>query len=251
MPGFIHNRTGPIVRLRRYRARCRTVTPPSPEPRRVKTPSWFDPRLILGIVLVLGSVAVGAIVVARADSSTSAVAVSRDLAAGTVLTAGDVHTTRVRLQSTSALYVAGGTSVVGQTLGLALHAGELLPRSAVVATSKVQTTLTVPVRPENAPDVKRGQRIAVWVSTQYCQAVLVIGDVVVQDVRQAGTGALSAASDESLVVRAPAALAQRVVTALGLEGATLRVGVLGGSPSPTANDALPTLGSCLAPSHSS
>ena len=122
---------------------------------------------------------------------------------------------------------------------------------AVGATPSTQTTLTIPVRPENAPEVKRGQRIAVWVSTQYCQAVLVIGDVVVQDVRQAGTGALSAASDESLVVRAPAALAQRVVTALGLEGATLRVGVLGGSASSGANDDLPALGTCLAPSHAS
>lgn len=223
------------------------VTLSSPEPRRVKTPSWFDPRLILGIVLVLGSVALGAIVVSRADSSTSVVAVSHDLAAGTVLTAGDVHTTRVRLQRTTGLYVPGDASVLGQTLARPLRSGELLARSAVGATAKTETTLTVPVRPENAPDVKRGQRIAVWVSTQYCQAVLVIADVVVQDVRQAGTGALSAASDESLVVRAPAALAQRVVTALGLEGATLRVGVLGGSASTTANDQLPTLGTCLAP----
>ena len=227
------------------------VTTPSPEPRRTKTPSWFDPRLILGIVLVLGSVALGAVVVSRADSSTSVIAVSRDLAAGTVLTTADVHTTRVRLQATSGLYVTGATSVVGQTLARALRSGELLARSAVGATPSTQTTLTIPVRPENAPEVKRGQRIAVWVSTQYCQAVLVIGDVVVQDVRQAGTGALSAASDESLVVRAPAALAQRVVTALGLEGATLRVGVLGGSASSGANDDLPALGTCLAPSHAS
>ena len=227
------------------------VTPPSPEPRRVKTPSWFDPRLILGVVLVLGSVALGATVVSRADSSTAVVAVSRDLAAGTVLTAGDVHVTRVRLQSTSGLYVPAGTSVAGQTLARPLRSGELLARSAVGAAASTETTLTVPVRPENAPDVKRGQRIAVWVSTQYCQAVLVIGDVVVQDVRQAGTGALSAASNESLVVRAPATLAQRVVTALGLEGATLRVGVLGGSAVPTANDNLPTLGTCLAPSRAS
>jgi hypothetical protein len=227
------------------------VTPPSPEPRRVRTPSWFDPRLILGLVLVLGSVALGAIVVSRADSSQAVMAVSHDLAAGTVLTAGDVHTTRVRLQSTAGLYVPSGDAVAGQTLTVALRSGELIPRSAVGATAKTETTLTVPVRPENAPDVKRGQRIAVWVSTQYCQAVLVIGDVVVQDVRQAGTGALSAASDESLVIRAPATLAQRVVTALGLDGATLRVGVLGGSPTSGANDTLPTLGVCLAPSRSS
>ena len=226
------------------------VMPPSPEPRRVRTPSWLDPRLILGVVLVLGSVALGAIVVARADSSQAVVAVSHDLAAGTVLTAGDVRDTRVRLAGSAGLYVKGTASVVGQTTSVALHAGQLIPRSALGATARNETTLTIPVLPENAPQIKRGQRIAVWVSTQYCQAVLVIGDIVVQDVRQAGTGALSAASDESLVVRAPSALAQRVVTALGLDNATLRVGVLGGPPSPSANDALPVLSTCLAPSHS-
>jgi hypothetical protein len=227
------------------------VTPQSPEPRRVKAPSWFDPRLIFGVVLVLGSIALGALVVERADSTRAVVAVSHDLAAGTVLTAGDVHTTRVRLEGSAGLYVPGDTSVVGQTLTLALRGGELVPRSALGSTSTDQTTLTIPVRPENAPEVKRGQRIAVWVSTQYCQAVLVVGDVVVQDVRQAGTGALSAASDESLVVRAPAELAQRVITALGLDGVTIRVGVLGGAPKPTANDALPGLNGCLQPAHTS
>ena len=223
------------------------MTPQSPQPRRVRTPSWFDPRLIVGVLLVLGSVAAGALVVARADSTRSIVAVSRDLAAGTVLTADDVHTTRARLAGASALYVPVPALAVDQTLTVALTRGQLLPRSALGPTSKSETTLTIPVEPENAPDVERGQRIAVWVSTQYCQAVLVIGDVVVQDVREAGTGALSAASNESLVVRAPGALAQRVVTALGLSGATLRVGVLGGAPDLNANANLPALGTCLQP----
>ena len=216
----------------------------------MKSPSWLDPRLILGVVLVLGSVALGAVLVSRADSSEAVIAVSHDLAAGTVLTASDVHTTRVRLASSGALYLRVSSSAIGQTTIVALGAGQLLPRSALGPTALDETTLTVPVLPENAPQIKRGQRITVWVSTQYCQAVLVIGDIVVQDVRQAGTGALSATSDESLVVRAPAALAQRVVTALGLDNATLRVGVLGGQPGATANDTLPSLTACLAPAHS-
>ena len=72
----------------------------------MKSPSWFDPRLVLGIVLVLGSVALGAVLVSRADSSQAVIAVSHDLAAGTVLTADDVHTTRVRLSSSARLYLS-------------------------------------------------------------------------------------------------------------------------------------------------
>ena len=189
----------------------------------------------------------GALVVSGADSTRPMLTVSRDLAAGTLMTADDVRTTRVRLAAAQDTYLPGGSEVVGRTVGRALRAGELIPRSALVAGPPDETTLTIPVRPENSPEVARGQRVAVWVSNRYCQAVLVIADATVQAVRSAGSGALSAASQESLVVRVSRPLALRVITALGLDGATIRVGVITGVPDPAANQVLPALSGCLDP----
>lgn len=61
------------------------VTTTSPVPRRLRTPSWFDLRLVVGVVLVLGSVAAGAVVVSRADATRPMLVAVHDLAAGTVL----------------------------------------------------------------------------------------------------------------------------------------------------------------------
>ena len=202
---------------------------------------------MLGIALVLGSVALGATLVAGADSTQPVLTMNRDLAAGTVLAAGDFHPTRVRLASAQSTYLPGGADAAGRMLSRPVQAGELIPRSALTDVPADQTTLTIPVRPENSPDVERGERVAVWVSTRYCRAALVVGDITVQSVRGAGTSALSASAQESLVVRMPKLLALRMITALGLDAPTIRVGVLTGSVDPAANRLLPALDACLAP----
>lgn len=215
----------------------------SPVPRRLRSPSWFDLRLLLGIVLVIGSVAAGAFVVARAESTRTQVVAARDLAAGTVLIAGDLHIARMKLGRTGDGYVSASADAVGRALTRPLAAGELIARSSIAPPASTDTTVPISVRPENAPVLQRGQRIAVWVSTAYCQAVLVLGDVTVQAVRTAGSG-LSASSAEGVVVRVSNNLAARVFSALGLEGAVIRIGVLGGNPDAKANDVLPSLKSC-------
>ena len=65
--------------------------------RRLRTPSWLDLRLVLGLVLVLVAVVVGARVVAGADKSTTVWGMAHDVAAGTKLTGGDLRQVRVRL----------------------------------------------------------------------------------------------------------------------------------------------------------
>lgn len=220
-----------------------TVTTASPIPRRLRTPSWFDLRLLLGLSLVICSVVLGAFVVSRADSTTAMVVASRDLSVGTVITAQDVHTARVKLGRTGGSYVELPADALGRSLTRPLSAGELVPRTAVAAPGGTDTTVPISVRPENAPVLNRGQRIGVWVSTSYCQAVMVLGDVTVQAVRDSGSG-LSATSAQGVVVRVSKPLAARVFTALGLEGAVIRIGVLSGLADPKANDGLPSLGSC-------
>ena len=69
----------------------------SPKARRLSRPRWRDHRLMIGVLLVVICVVIGARVVAAADRSRSWISVRSDLPAGHVLTASDLTTTSGRL----------------------------------------------------------------------------------------------------------------------------------------------------------
>ena len=213
----------------------------SPTPRRVRAPKWLDLRLVAGVVLVLGSVVVGARVISSANASDAVWAASRDLAPGTVLSADDLSEVHVRLPAGA--YLPVRTVVLGQSVTRQLTAGELLPRAALAATDAA-TTITVPLTSTNAPRVQRGQRLQLWVSTRSCSATAVLADVTVQDVQSTGGGAFSGGSTQGVVIRVPPPLAGRVITALALDGAVIRAGILSGTATTDPNDDLPPLDSC-------
>lgn len=204
--------------------------PLSPTPRRVRTPNWLDLRLVAGVLLVLIALGVGAVVVAHAGSTRRVWAVTHDIAAGTKLTAADVAPARIRLAHAATLYIPsdGGPhdAVVGRTVNRNLAAGELLPR-AVLGDANSMMTMTVPLTSDQAPKISRGQRITLWVSTKTCQARVVVGGALVQEVDGAGGGSFGTSSAENVVIRVGSADAQRVITALDLDGAVVRAGVLG------------------------
>lgn len=109
------------------------VVPELPTPRapRLARPRWLDARLLVGVLLVLVSVVVGARVVAGADQRVRVWSVTRDLGPGTVLAEGDLAVASVRLDGSARRYVAAGEPPVGTTLNRAVGAGELLPLGAV------------------------------------------------------------------------------------------------------------------------
>lgn len=111
------------------------VVPDLPTPRaaRLQRPRWLDARLLVGVLLVLVSVVVGARVVAEADQRVRVWALTRDLGPGTVLAEGDLEVASVRLDGSAHRYVAAGEAPVGATLDRAVGAGELLPLAAVAA----------------------------------------------------------------------------------------------------------------------
>jgi hypothetical protein len=194
-------------------------------------------RLVAGVLLVLISVMVGALVVANADSTRRVWALRRTLAAGTVLTSADLKTVKVRVPDRSIYYStnAGANSgnPVGKTLVRQLAAGELLPRSALAVTPPA-TTLTVPLTGDQAPRISRGQLIELWLSSKVCQASVILPSVAVQDVQTNGSSALGTNSAENIVIRVPRDQASRVVTALGLDGTTIRAGLLSGASDPAS-----------------
>lgn len=219
----------------------------SPRPRRMTPPSWLNLRLVLGIALVLGSVVAGARLITAVDHTYPRIAVRRDLAAGTILTSDDLTVARVRLPgSGAAAYVSRARDAIGKQLSWSLSAGELLP-VGILAVAAPQTTLTVPVAAGAAPELRKGERIELWVSTSACLSTVLLPDVTVQAVRPESDASFSSGADgQDVVISVAPPLADRVVHALTLDEARLRAGVLVGT-GPAESGALPDLLPCAEP----
>ena len=133
--------------------------------RRLAAPSWLNGRLVLGVLLVLISVLVGARVLSAADRTQTVWTAARDLAPGSVVDADDLARTRVRLFDSGARYLAAdGPPPSGYLLRRGVSAGELLPVEALVAAGRdVQVRLvTVAVqRGHLPPDLAGDQRVDV------------------------------------------------------------------------------------------
>jgi hypothetical protein len=209
----------------------------SPVPRRFKNPSWLDLRLVAGVLLVLASVVIGATAMSSADHRQARWSVSHDVAAGTVLTAADVRAARVQLGAADSEYVPVSTAVVGRTVQQSLRAGQLLPASELAA-PPAGVTVTIPLGPENAPNIAQGDRVTVWLSTKTCQGVVLLSGVPVQRADKVSGSAFGSDTGSLLVVRISAVEAKRVVSALDLDGAVIRAGVLsdGQQPEQPATD---------------
>ena len=100
---------------------------PDPQPRRVRPPRWLDLRLVLGVLLVLGSVLLGARVVTAADATVPVWAAAADLAPGTVLSDADLVAVSVRLDDVAQSYLATSTRPGGRVLARAVRAGSCCP----------------------------------------------------------------------------------------------------------------------------
>lgn len=142
----------------------------SPRAQRLAPPRWLDARLVMGVLLVLVSVVVGARVLSSADRSQLVWAASKDLTVGSQLAEGDLEAVRVRLFDSGVEYLrAQGAPPVGYVLQRGIGAGELLPEQALSRPERdVDLRLvTVPVEAGHYPPTLRaGQRIDLWVTPE-------------------------------------------------------------------------------------
>jgi len=207
--------------------------PVSPPARRLRRSSWLDLGLVTGVLLVVVSVVLGARVVAGADQSVQVWAVTHDVSAGTTLAPGDVRPARVRLFDSAQAYLRADQSPAGRTVTRHLRAGELLPRSAVVATPP-GAIVNIPVQLGNAPELARGELVDIWATAKGCAPVQVLARVPVQDVRDSGGVLAVGSASTQVIVRVSPADARRAVVALSDES-TIRLVVLDGDlpPAPT------------------
>jgi hypothetical protein len=229
-------------------------------PRRVRPPRWLDLRLVLGVLLVLGSVLLGARIVTAADATVPVWSVAGDLAAGTVLAEADLVPVDVRLDDAAGAYLATSTRPEGRTLARTVRRGELLPRSALEEPAEL-VQLALPVQAGYVPPgLVRGQVVDVYAVSDPASAArdddtgvpLVVAAAPVQAISGRSEGVLSTATTTvQVVVSVPADEAPEVLEVI--DGRPLVVVVhasVDGGAASGPGDADPTVAS-PSPSRSS
>jgi hypothetical protein len=201
---------------------------PGPTPRRVRPPRWLDLRLVLGVLLVLGSVLLGARIVSAADATVPVWSAAADLAPGTELTADDLVAVDVRLDEAASAYLSAGTRPQGSVLARAVRAGELLPRSALEEPAE-QVQLALPVQAGYVPpSLERGQVIDVYAVADPAAGTAGIADgSVTLVVRNATVQAITGRTDG--VLSTPTTAVQ-VVVAVPADRADDVLGSIAGRP---------------------
>lgn len=138
--------------------------------RRGVRPGWRDPRLWVGVAIVVCSVVVGARVVSAADDSVAVWALRTDKAPGEVVSHGDLVTVRLRFEEAAD---AERYFAVGDTLPSARHLlrpvgeGELLPRAGLGELEPGTSRVSVAVPSTHLPPgVTTGSRVDLWVSPE-------------------------------------------------------------------------------------
>ncbi|WP_377643847.1 hypothetical protein [Oryzobacter terrae] len=139
---------------------------PTPTASRLRRPSWRDSRLVVGVLLVLVSTVLGALVVARADDRVPVWAARGQVAPGQQLTESDLVRVDVLLGDGAASYLAADSPLPERTFALRdLRPGELVPASAVGGPDRVDVQqVALLVDTTSASTLARGSVVDVYVN---------------------------------------------------------------------------------------
>ncbi|MEE1616920.1 SAF domain-containing protein [Brachybacterium sp. J153] len=174
---------------------------------RLRRPRWRDPRLIVGIVLVVASVLMGALLVSRLSETTPVLIAKGPIAPGDPLDAETLTTVELRLGDQQELYVGSLDAVPdGAVAGRAVQAGEMLPVSAVGQPEDVALRpVVIPVDASVAESVVPGATVELWHTSPAPQdggsgeARLLVEEAIVRRVDEGSSLGMRSMSVEVLV----------------------------------------------------
>lgn len=168
---------------------------------RLRAPSWKDGRLIVGVLIVVLSVVVGARVVAAAGRTEPVYSAAADLPSGHRLGRDDLRVVSVHLAAGSAGYLSARTSLPpGTVLVRPIGAGELVPVAALGPASALTLRPVVVPVPEPLPaGFRPGAVVDLWSAaketgagvTGYAPATRIAQGAEIYAVVGAGTGLAS------------------------------------------------------------
>lgn len=186
------------------------AVPASPPANRQRPDRWRDPRLWIGALLVLGSVVIGAKVLAAADETVAVWSLDHDVSAGLAISGSDVRPTRVHFTSPAdqGRYWLADEPLPDQArLTRDVGAGEMLAKAAVSTDpAAVPHQLPLGVTAAGLPaGVAAGDHVEVWAVPKPDDArsrpQLVLDDVAVLSVGDTSLTGLG--SDRQVVVALP------------------------------------------------
>lgn len=147
----------------------------SPKASRQARPRWLDPKLFLGILLVLASMAFGARIIANADKSTEVWVAKEDIPENTVIDPQKMLAqTKIRFTSDNdaKLYLSARSPFPkGVRAVRTVAKGELVPAKALTKEpDNLLIDLAVPVTGKGLTfDAGRGDRVDVWATPKDTQ----------------------------------------------------------------------------------
>lgn len=171
---------------------------------RLKKPSWKDPRLLVGILLVLASVVGVVSLVGAADRTTEAYAAREPIAVGETLTVDKLHRVKVRLGEVEQHYL---TPEAGLAAGLVavqrIGKDQLLPRESVGQLDGLDRRPVAVTVEDNLPaQAVAGSRVDVWVALPdtrngFSEPTLLLSGA---EIAQITSGSTALGSSRSMVV---------------------------------------------------
>lgn len=180
--------------------------------------TWMDPRLAIGVVLVLASLAGVWLVVQHSARTEVAWAATRTLLPGETIAAGDVQQIDLRLPEGKDRYLTGAVAPLGLVVAATVGEGEVLPLRAVGdAASAERAAMVIDVDGALPSAVQRGASVDVWTAPPGDEGfgtptVLVAGAIVAGVVEDEGMLAAAAVQLELLVPRDQVALLLEAVS---------------------------------------
>lgn len=197
---------------------------------RLRRPGWKDPRLLVGIALVLMSVVAVSGLLRGADRTTPYYAAKSTLVPGQILSKDDVFVTRARLDQGN--YIAADSSPWGQVVTRVIGKGELLPASSLADAAQqrtrsvaVQTTLPL------SAAIDRGSVVDVYVTDTQVDAprTEVVASALVVESVDRESGSFGSGQGETVYVLVPQDQIESFLTALASDGEISVVGPGGDS----------------------
>lgn len=199
---------------------------------RLRRPRWRDPRLIVGIVLVLVSVLMGSLLVSRLSATTPVLVASVPIVPGDPIRSDDLSTVELRLGEQDGLYI-GATEAIpdGAVATRTIQAGELLPISALGQAADVPLRpVVIPVDATVAESVIPGADVELWHTASgdeqgdRASARMLVPDAIVRRIDEGSSLGMRSMAVEVLV---PADDLADVLEVLGEDGRLDVIGIPG------------------------